>query len=209
MTTIFKRVGALALASAALCAAGTAHADVFSFNWAYRWASGQIRHDASVADSDPSAARDVYADSILDFSLSGLNVDTFTFPQLHGAGGTIVVDNALPGSGGVDTITFLFGAAVPGDSARYRLVASFDPEFQSDSHEIDRPWVSGPFGTVYRGESQEFMVAMNPAYATRHEWVAPSVPEPATWALFGMGLVGLAAGRRLNQAGRSTVAHGA
>ena len=134
MTTTLKRACAIALASSALWAAPAAQADVFSFNWGYRWSVGEIHHDAGIADSDPSAARDVYTGSILDFDLPGLRISDFTFPRLQGSGGTIIVDNAVPGSGAVDTITFLFGAAVPGDSATYRLVATFDPEFPTPPH---------------------------------------------------------------------------
>ncbi len=194
MTTTLKRACVIALASSALWGAHPARADIFSINWGYRWSGGEIRHDTSVADSDPSAARDVYTNSILDFDMQGLRISDFTFPRLQGAGGTIVVDNAVPGSGAADTITFLFGAPVPGDSAAYRLVATFDPEFPTPSHVIDQPWVAGLSGMVYRGD-QEFILGMSPGYPTWHERVAAPVPEPGTWALFGLGLAGITAAR--------------
>lgn len=195
MHTIARHLGALVLAGATWFAAAPASASVMSFGWGYRWASGQILHDASVPDSDPAANREVYADSILGYYMSGLHEEDFSFPRLSGAGGSIVIDRAAPGSGGWDIITFLFGAAVPGDSAEYRLVAAFVSEFDEGPLAIDQPWVSELAGNVYRGD-ELYILAMTGGYATRHEVVAAEVPEPAGWALFGMGLAGIAAWRR-------------
>ena len=195
MHTIPQRVGAFALASAALFVAAPAQADVLSFNWAYRWASGRILHDTGVADSDPAANRAVYANSILDYDMSGLHEEDFSFPGLQGSGGTIVVDYAVPGSDALDTITFVFGAAVPGDSAEYRLVASVVQLFDIETLVLDQPWTADLSGDVYRG-GEAYFLAMTPGYPTRHEVEAVAVPEPATWALLGLGLMGLAARAR-------------
>jgi hypothetical protein len=187
-----KRDGALAVASAAaLLAAAPSHADVYAFSWGFRWASGQILHDADVADSDPSANREVYADSILGYDLIGLREVDFSFPTLRGAGGSIVVDRAADGSGALHTITFVFGPAVPGSSDIYQLVAALDPALSFGPYPTDQPWEAELAGNVFRGDEQDFL-AMTPGYLTRHEAVAAAVPEPASGVLWGLGLAGIA-----------------
>lgn len=194
MQNLIGLIRATVVAGAALLAVPV-HADVYRFSWGYRWAEGQILHDASVADSDPSPDREVYVNSILGFDMRGLRESDFTFPTLSGSGGTIVIDRGPTSSGNIDTITFMFGAAVSGDPSIYQLVASFYADQWAGPYAIDQPWTADLAGSVFR-DGELYFVGMTPGYGTLHELVA-TVPEPAGWALIGVALAGVATvGRR-------------
>lgn len=182
-------VSAVVFAGAAL-GSTLAFADIYRFNWAYRWASGQILHDASVQDSDPSSDREVYANSILGFEMSGLSESEFNFPQLRGSGGTLIIDRGATGNGNIDTITFMLGTATAGSPPTYQLVASFDGDYWAGPYTIDEPWAAALAGSVLR-DGEPYFVAMTAGYGTMHELVVATVPEPGSWSLIGLAFAGL------------------
>src|SRR5688572_1738112 len=88
MNTKIHAVRSMTLALLLSTAAAAATAGFAQFDWTSREGNGTIVYDMDVADSDPTCARGLYADSIVSYDVFGWDAD-MNPRRFTGTGGTI------------------------------------------------------------------------------------------------------------------------
>lgn len=180
--------------------AGPAMADLFEFQWGYRWSVGTIAHTTDVVDADPSSFRDVYRDSIRNYHFDAWSFEEAGLVRFSGHGGTLVVDHGRQAAGRdgcpadaagclIDGFTFLLGTPeapltvsagavlIPFDAAGPRLRAS-----------LDTAWSANLSGSIRSGRIDDPLDAMSEMYTSWHVRLASPVPEPGALVLMAAGL---------------------
>lgn len=173
-----------------------ARADLFQFEWNYRWSYGFLQHETGWPDLDPSPSRSFHANAVRDFDFVGS--DEWDFRRFAGSGGDVIVEN-LPVPCEFEApacyrrqVTFELGAifADEGNPDLFRLRMWYEP--------VTVPWASAPPGLDWEGnhdvggvvgsEGGTWYSAMSTYTGANNVRLATPVPEPGTLALAGLGL---------------------
>ena len=186
--------------AALLASVGEAQATWYELSWAYRWGSGDIIFDGSVPDSNPDSNRGDYVGSIV----SAISV--------HNRGPDVPA-----------TLTFQLGSAAPPFAPAGWQLSLLVPLVLGNffDHLPTNPMRPGPCGsgpntcdefssfffgggalTPNSPDGRTYIPLVDGGGDSRVTFkalvtsVPPAVPEPATLALLGLGLVVLAAAAR-------------
>lgn len=196
MRVVRRSLLAAMAAAAAAALPAVAHADLFQMDWAWKWSSGMLQHEAGLPDLDPSADRAFYEGAVgrYDFAVSYLDQGR----GFRGQGGDITVHYEVLSDCEYpmfpcyrSRVTFDLGAvfAGEGDAATYSLTAWFprsNAPWEPPTPGLDREWAYELNGSV-TSSAGDVYIAMSEASPTTNTRVASPVPEPSTAALGVLG----------------------
>jgi len=182
-----------------------AHAALAELRWSGRFGSGSIVYDRDAHDAAAADGRGSFRDSIVSFRVGGIRLpyggDSIL---LQGNSGSILSRDIVTPCNYFQTcesssVTFLLGHSHANDPLSYKLTMSLPFALDAiDQIPLNAQGTLPPLGegqqisAVIRNEfnspSGNFLTAGFGAVIThRLLAVASPVPEPATWALFGLG----------------------
>jgi len=190
---------------AALIVPSTVHAALAEFSWMGRFGSGSIVYDRGANDAAAQDGRGSFRDSIVSFQVGGIRLpygsDSIV---LQGTGGSILSRDIVTPCNYFQncessSVTFLLGHSRANDPLSYRLTLGLPFALDAlDQIPInaqgtlppyrDGTEVTGVIRNEFNSPSGNFL-ALGYGAAIRHRWlsIASPVPEPATWAFFGLG----------------------
>lgn len=180
--------------------ADPAMADLFEFQWGYRWSAGTIAHTTDVVDSDPSSFRDVYRDSIRDYHFDAWSFEEAGLVRFSGHGGTLVVDHGRQAAGRdgcptdaagclIDGFTFFLGTPeAPLIVSAGAVLIPFDAPGPRLRASLDTVWSANLSGSIRSGRIDGPLDAMSEMVTSWHVRLASPVPEPGSLVLMVAGL---------------------
>ena len=200
----------------ALTAPLTAHATLAELSWSGRFGSGFIVYDRDAADALAADGQGSFLDSIVNFRVGGIRLpyggDSIV---LTGHSGSILSRDIVTPCNYFQncessSLTFLLGRSHANDPLSYRLTLNLPFALDSlDQLPLNAEGSLPPLsegdqiGAAIRNElnspSGNYLTLGFGALVThRLLAVASPVPEPTTWALFGLGagLLGVASRRK-------------
>lgn len=193
----------------ALCFAAPARAQLFELEWNARWGWGDFTYNHDAVDRDPDPGVGVYDASIYRYHFGGWNHPATRFYRVDGLGGSIVVraqsgtvdplGNCLDTACTPFSVSIAFGAATADGPAHYRMElrdASLLPPEWNFGDGLPPEGFHWGYGDVFNDRTTDVVTGIGWRTSVNNAPFAGPVPEPATWALFGIGLLALVATRR-------------
>jgi hypothetical protein len=189
--------------------AAPARAQLFELAWNARWGWGDFTYNHDAVDRDPDPAIGVYDATIYRYHFGGWNPPASRFYLVDGFGGSIVVraqsgiadsqGNCLVAACTPFSVSIAFGAATADGPAHYRMELRDAPllapewDFGDGLPPEGFPWGRG---NVFNDRTDDVVTGIGWNTWLNNAPFAGPVPEPAMWAMFGVGLLALAARRR-------------